>query len=80
VEFAQKPGQLKQFLNHALGPTDDIVLFEYIKRNSKEKGPALIGIELSKSEDLTKLLDNMDKLQLRYTKISNDDPLYGFVL
>lgn len=80
IEFAQKPGQLKQFLNHALGPRDDIVLFEYIKRNSKEKGPALIGIELSKKEDLANLLDKMDKLQLRYTKITSDDPLYGFIL
>ncbi len=80
IEFAQKPGQLRQFLNHALGPRDDIVLFEYIKRNSREKGPALIGVELSKKEDLSLLLDNMDKLQIRYTKITADDPLYGFVL
>jgi threonine dehydratase len=80
VEFAQKPGQLKAFLNHALGPHDDIVLFEYIKRNSKEKGPALIGIELSRKEDLATLLEKMDKLQLRYTKITSDDPLYGFIL
>ncbi|HVF69737.1 MAG TPA: threonine ammonia-lyase IlvA [Xanthomonadales bacterium] len=80
IEFAQKPGQLKDFLNHALGPRDDIVLFEYIKRNSREKGPALIGVELTKKEDLTVLLDRMDKLQLRYTKITSDDPLYGFIL
>lgn len=80
MEFAQKPGQLKQFLNHALGPRDDIVLFEYIKKSSREKGPALIGIELSKKEDLATLIDNMDKLQIHYTKITSDDPLYGFVL
>ncbi len=80
IEFAQKPGQLKQFLNHALGPRDDIVLFEYIKRNSREKGPALIGVELTKKEDLAVLLDRMDNLQLRYTKITSDDPLYGFIL
>jgi threonine dehydratase len=44
VEFAQKPGQLKKFVNYVLGPDDDIVLFEYIKKNNKEKGPALVGI------------------------------------
>ncbi|HUQ85387.1 MAG TPA: threonine ammonia-lyase IlvA [Candidatus Limnocylindrales bacterium] len=80
IEFAQKPGQLKQFLNHALGPNDDIVLFEYIKRNSREKGPALIGVELTKKEDLSTLLERMKKMQLRYTKITSDDPLYGFIL
>lgn len=80
IEFAQKPGQLKDFLNHALGPSDDIVLFEYVKRNSREKGPALIGVELTKKTDLPMLLDRMDKLQLRYTKITSTDPLYGFIL
>src|SRR5579859_1792251 len=29
IEFAQKPGQLRQFVDSALGSTDDIVLFEY---------------------------------------------------
>lgn len=80
VEFAQKPGQLKDFLNHALGPRDDIVLFEYVKRNSREKGPALIGIELTRKEDIALLLEKMDQLQMRYTKITSDDPLYGFIL
>ncbi len=80
VEFAQKPGQLKQFLNQALGPTDDIVLFEYIKRNAKENGPALIGIELARKEDLQALIDNMKQLELHFTKISTNDPLYSFVL
>lgn len=80
VQFAQKPGQLRQFLNHVLGPTDDIVLFEYMKKNSKEQGPALIGIELAKKEDVKPLLANMDKYEIRYTKITTDDPLYGFIL
>ncbi len=80
VEFTQKPGELKKLVNYALGPTDDVVLFEYVKRNSKEKGPALIGIELAKREDLKPLLDKMKKLQIRYTKITADDPLYSFVL
>lgn len=80
VEFAQKPGQLRQFLNKALGPRDDIVLFEYIKKNAKEKGPALIGIELSRKEDLEPLLEKMNQLQIRYTKVTSGDPLYSFLL
>lgn len=80
VEFAQKPGQLKNFLNYCLGPSDDIVLFEYTKKNSRERGPALIGIELSKKEDLMALLKNMNKYEIKFTKINSDDPLYSFVL
>jgi threonine dehydratase len=45
IEFAQKPGQLQSFL-HLLGPNDDIVRFEYLKKTNKEFGPALVGIEL----------------------------------
>lgn len=80
VEFAQKPGQLRQFLNKALGPTDDIVLFEYIKRNARSKGPALIGIELMNKADLKPLLDKMRALEIRFTEITTDDPLYSFIL
>ena len=39
IEFAQKPGQLKLLINKALGDGDDIVRFEYLKKNSKETGP-----------------------------------------
>ena len=46
VEFPQEPGALRQFLDDVLGPDDDITLFEYVKRNNRETGPALVGIEL----------------------------------
>src|SRR5690606_10747049 len=36
IEFAQKPGELRTFLNNVLGPNDDIVRFEYLKKTSKE--------------------------------------------
>ena len=30
---------------------DDITRFEFIKKTSKESGPALVGIELKSAED-----------------------------
>lgn len=80
IEFAQKPGQLKQLVNNALGPTDDIVRFEYVKKSSKEKGPALVGIELSKKEDLKKLMEKMNRYGIVYVRITNDDPLYSYIV
>ena len=38
VEFPQEPGALRRFLDEVLGPDDDIVLFEYVKRNNRETG------------------------------------------
>ncbi len=80
IEFAQKPGQLRDFLNHALGKDDDIVLFEYLKKTNKERGPALVGLELKKKEDLTPLLTKMDKIGLSYKKITSDDLVFNLLV
>jgi threonine dehydratase len=80
IEFAQKPGQLREFVDKALGPTDDIVRFEYIKKTEKEKGPALIGVELADRNDLTSLLKRMDEIGLAYTQITSSDLLYHYLI
>ncbi len=80
VEFAQKPGQLRQFVDSALGPTDDIVRFEYIKKNSKETGPALVGVELQKQEDFYSLIKRLNRLEIKYTTITSSDILYSYLV
>ena len=80
INFAQKPGQLRKLVDTCLGPTDDIVRFEYMKKANKEKGPALVGIELAKKEDLSPLLKKMDKAEISYTKITSSDLLYSYLI
>ncbi len=80
IEFAQKPGQLRQFVDQALGPTDDIVRFEYIKKTNKEKGPALVGVELQNAKDYNSLLKRMDKIGLQYRILQQDDLLYQYLV
>ena len=60
VDFPQEPGALRRFLDEVLGPDDDITLFEYVKRSNRETGPALVGIELSRPDDLPALLARME--------------------
>ena len=79
VEFPQEPGALRRFLDDVLGPDDDITLFEYTKRNNRETGPALVGIEMHSRDDLPGLLARLDESRLRVEKISPDSPLFGFV-
>ena len=43
VDFPQEPGALRRFLDEVLGPNDDITMFEYVKRNNRETGEALVG-------------------------------------
>lgn len=80
IEFAQKPGQLRKFVDKALGPTDDIVRFEYIKKTNKEKGPALVGIELQDKKDFEPLMNRMKKIGLNFQLIKTDDVLYEYLI
>jgi threonine dehydratase len=80
VNFPQEPGALRRFLSEVLGPDDDIALFEYVKRNNRETGPALVGIELGSREDLQPLLDRMEASSIQAEQIPPDSPLFGFIL
>jgi threonine dehydratase len=80
IEFSQRPGALRDFLDNALGPNDDITLFEYTKKNNKETGPALVGIELSDRNDLKPLLKRMDKIGLAYKELEKDSLLFQLLV
>lgn len=80
VRFAQRPGALKEFVNHVLGPTDDITRFEYMQKTNKETGPALIGVELKSREDYEVLLQNMTKYQINYTELNKNDDLFAYLV
>lgn len=80
VRFAQRPGALKQFVNEILGPNDDIVRFEFIQKNNKESGPALIGIELKSRDDFQSLLDRMDAFHLNFTLVNQDENLFEYLI
>jgi threonine dehydratase len=76
IEFTQKPGQLRKFVVDVLGPTDDISRFEYIKKTNKEKGAALVGVELSDKNNLSPLLERFEKSGLEFKKIETGDLIY----
>ncbi|HEY9044515.1 MAG TPA: threonine ammonia-lyase IlvA [Ohtaekwangia sp.] len=80
VRFAQRPGALKEFVNEILGPTDDIVRFEFIQKHNKETGPALIGIEVKSTEDFKILIDRMDGHKLNYTLVNQNENLFEYLV
>lgn len=80
IRFAQRPGALKQFVNHVLGPDDDITRFEYMQKHNKETGPALVGIELKSKKDYEILIENLNKHQINYTELSKQDNLFGYLV
>jgi threonine dehydratase len=80
VEFPQEPGALRGFLDNVLGPTDDITLFEYVKKNNRETGPALVGIEIAATSDLEPLLERMDASPLHIEPVPAGSPAFHFLV
>lgn len=80
IRFAQRPGALKEFVNHVLGPNDDITRFEYMQKHNKETGPALVGIELRSREDYESLMQNLDRFHINYTELKPNDNLFGYLV
>jgi threonine dehydratase len=80
IRFAQRPGALKQFVNHVLGENDDIVRFEYMQKHNKETGPALVGVELKSKEDYTTLINKMKLYNIDYTELNKNDTLFGYLV
>lgn len=80
INFAQRPGALKEFVSNVLGPTDDITRFEYMQKNNKEAGPALVGVELQSRDDYDRLLQNMKQYQINYTELSKDNTLFSYLV
>lgn len=80
VGFPQEPGALRHFLNEILGPDEDITLFEYLKRNNRETGTALVGLQLGKAEDLAGLLERMESSRIDCRRLEPETAEYQYLV
>lgn len=80
VNFPQRAGALREFMQDVLGETDDITRFEYTKKNNRDKGPVLVGIELKWKEDYEPLIDRMNKKGFSYIEINKDQQLFNLLI
>ncbi len=79
VRFPQRAGALREFLS-MLGPDDDISRFEYTKKNNRESGPALIGIELKDPSDFHVLKQKMDQSNIDYQHLNTSPLLFDMLV
>lgn len=79
VNFPQEPGALRRFLDQVLGPDDDVTLFEYVKRNNRETGTALVGIEMGSPEGLQPLRHRMDHSTIHCELLDPGSPVYRYL-
>ncbi|KJB87480.1 threonine dehydratase [Paenibacillus sp. E194] len=80
VNFPQRAGALREFLQEVLGPNDDITRFEYNKKHNKDNGSALVGIELKYKEDYEPLIERMNKRGIQYIEVNKDKTLFDLLV
>lgn len=80
VNFPQRPGALKEFVNDVLGPQDDITRFEYTKKINRGTGPVLLGILLKDKEELMNLLQKIELFDPNYIDLSKNKTLYALLV
>ena len=80
VTFPQKSGEIVSFINDVIGPKDDLVYIQYIKKTNKNFGPALIGIELSDKEDFAALIERLEAHGAAFEYINKNNKLFEILI
>ncbi len=80
VNFSQKSGAVLSFIRNVIGPKDDLVYIQYIKKTNKESGPALIGIEVSEKEELKDLIKRMEDNNIKFEYINDNNHLFEILI
>ncbi|WP_163654328.1 threonine ammonia-lyase IlvA [Listeria sp. PSOL-1] len=80
VNFPQRPGALKEFVNECLGPQDDITKFEYTKKVNRNNGPVIIGVLLHDKHDYPALLKRIAQFDPNFIPINDNQTLYTLLV
>lgn len=76
IQFPQRPGALKEFVNDILGPDDDITYFQFAKKNSREVGSVVVGLELKNPKDIQAIKTNMNTKGFEYQYLNERHDLF----
>ena len=77
IQFPQRPGALKEFVNKILNKEDDITFFQFTKKNNREIAPALVGLELKNKEDIDAIKLRMKEHGFEYRYLNEKEDLYA---
>lgn len=80
LQFPQRAGALKEFVNDILGPSDDIAYFQYSKKNNKETGPVVVGIELQNKKDLYQIEEKLNAHKFTYQYLNGNKDLFTHLI
>ncbi|SDX76194.1 L-threonine ammonia-lyase [Lutibacter oricola] len=80
IRFPQRAGALKEFVVDVLGVNDDITYFEYTKKNNRDKGPAVVGIQLESKDDFEPLVSRMKEKGFLGDYLNDNPELFQFLI
>ena len=80
IQFPQRPGALKEFVNDILGPEDDITYFQFTKKNNRESGPAIVGLEIKNRNDITAIKTKMAAKGFEYKYLNDQQDLFTHLI
>ena len=80
LQLPQRPGALREFMNDILGPNDDIAYFQYSKKNNRETGPVVVGIELQNKKDLLNIEEKLNKRMIKYQYLNSNEDLFTHLI
>ena len=71
---------MRSFLNDVLSDGEDIIYFQYTKKNNRDTGPALVGIELPDSTDIKGLRRRMAASPLQVQEIDPSSQIFKILV
>jgi threonine dehydratase len=77
IQFPQRPGALKEFVNDILGPEDDITYFQFKQKNSRESGPVIVGLELKNKTDVLAIKTRMNSKGFQFNYLNDKEELFA---
>lgn len=77
IQFPQRPGALKEFVNNILGADDDITYFQFKQKNNKESGPVIVGLELKNRADIAPIKNKMKEKGFDYQYLNEKEDLFS---
>ncbi len=80
INFPQRTGALREFVTKVLGEKDDITYFQFDQKNSRDFGPAVVGIHLQRKEDFTGLLQRLKHNQFEFRCLNEKEDLFTHLI
>jgi len=80
IQFPQRPGALREFVNEVMSESDDITYFQFIKKNNRDVGPVVVGLEVKNENDIQAIKGKMNSKGFQFEYLNENNPLLALLI